>query len=211
MSIIHARAFGMGRREFANTATHAIGLLLAISGCLLPWTLHAHGAGREVWTLGLFGAALIATYMASTLYHAESDRRRKRNLRVVDRSSIYLLIAATYGAIMSAVLPPPWSLAVNLAVWAGAILGVIDVVTNPDRTTSPVWPYCLLACVIVVAARPFLAHSDPDVLAWVVLGGMFYGSGIIFFKRNRQFDHAIWHLLVIAGSICHYTAVASCY
>ena len=209
MSAIHARAFGIGIREYANTTTHALGLLLAMVGGLLPVSLHAHGGDREVRAIAIFAAALIATYAASTLYHAESERSRKRRLRVIDRSLIYILIAATYGALMATVLPPPLGTWISAAVWAGAVAGVVDVVTNPDRRSSPVWPYCVLACVIILAARPFLAHASLAVAGWVVLGGAFYLSGVVFFKRDGQFDHAIWHLLVIAGSICHYTAIAT--
>lgn len=197
--------------EAANTLTHAAGLALATVGAplLVALALREATAWRLLGCI-VFALALVLMFAVSTLYHAAKDLRRKAALRAVDHSCIYLLIAGTYTPVTLSTLPGAWAWIMLALVWGFALAGVGEVLINVDRAGAPLWPYLAMAGLFVVAARQYLAHVPPAGLAWLALGGLFYLLGLYFFKRDVRLSHAVWHLFVIAGSACHYTAVMGC-
>mgnify|MGYP000497109685 CR=1 FL=1 len=128
---------------------------------------------------------------------------------MLDHSAIFLLIAGTYTPFSLVSLRGPWGWTLFGIVWGLAVLGIIFKVTMLRRWTfAAVVLYLLMGWVVLIAARPMLAAVEPGGLALLLAGGLAYTAGIGFYSWKRlPYHHAIWHLFVLAGSICHYLAI----
>jgi hemolysin III len=162
-------------------------------------------------TLGciIYGVSLVLLYAASTFYHACSHAALKQVLLLLDHIGIYLLIAGTYTPLALIVLPGRLGSALLVLVWAFALLGSLAKIRRFDRVgdDSP-WSYVALGWMVLVSSGQIAVNVPPDVFRWLVAGGVFFMMGLFFFiKRDRRFNHAIWHLFVLAGSICHFFSV----
>ena len=198
-------------REPVNAWSHLVGLVLATAGTVLLLRL-AHRPAERV-AFGVYGGSLILLYAASSLYHAlPLPRHRLRRLRTLDHIAIYFLIAGTYTPVALVTLHGPSGMALLAAAWAIALAGIPFKIWWLD---APVWvstaTYLAMGYMALLAAAP-LAHAvSIGGLAWLVAGGIAYTVGAIIFTRERpdpfpgRFGHhEIWHLLVLAGSGCHF-------
>ena len=197
--------------EIANSLTHGAALLA--SAVALPVLLRAAWRTQDGWQIvasATFGASLLLLYAASTLYHAISAQRAKRVLRVVDHAAIYLLIAGTYTPFTLGPLRGPVGWWLFGGVWTLAALGIASKCIFRFRfpRLSTVL-YLGMGWLVVLAARPLLAHVPLAGLAWLLAGGLCYTSGVGFYGTDGRlkFGHAAWHLFVVAGSACHVVAV----
>ena len=196
--------------EIANSLTHGVGALLAVGGSVVLVTLAAmRGDVWHVVSCSIFGGAMVVLYTASTLYHSVTTPRAKSALRVLDHAAIFLLIAGTYTPFTLVSLRGPWGWALFWTVWGLAAAGVILEIAFPRR-----WPalsltlYVAMGWVVVVAVKPLLAILPTGGLVLLVLGGLAYTLGIIFYAwKKLPYGHAIWHLFVLAGTILHFFAV----
>jgi hemolysin III len=196
--------------ELLNSITHGLGLALSIAGFLVLLVLSViRGDAWHIAGCSIFGATLIFLYGASTLYHSFKALHLKRPLRILDHSAIYLLIAGTYTPFTLVNLRGPWGWSLFAAVWILAALGIVFKVFFVDRfAVASTVIYLLMGWLGIVAIKPILALVPPGGFAWLVAGGLAYTVGIVFFAcRKVPYNHAIWHLFVLAGSICHYFAV----
>jgi hemolysin III len=198
-------------REPINGASHLLGLLLAGAGTVLllrmasgPWQLTA---------FSVYGATLILLYGASSLYHLlPLSDRPLRALRILDHIAIYFLIAGTYTPIALITLNSRLGWTLLVVVWLIAAAGV------PFKLfflNAPVWistgTYLAMGYLALVAVVP-LAHAVSITgLLWLVAGGIAYTVGAVIYARQcpdpfpgRFGHHEIWHLLVLAGSACHF-------
>jgi hemolysin III len=196
--------------ELANTITHGIGLLLSISGfvVLLVFAI-LRGTASHIVAYAIYGATLISLYAASTFYHAVISPRLKRALKIFDHSAIYLLIAGTYTPFLLLNLRGSWGWSLLGVVWSLAFAGIIFkfwfVDHFPFLSTAI---YIAMGWLIVIAAKPVLAHVPTVTVLWILVGGVFYSSGVVFYAWKRlPYSHVVWHLFVLAGSACHYVAV----
>lgn len=198
-------------REPVNGASHLVGLLLASAGTVLllrmakgPW---------QVAAFSVYGATLILLYGASTLYHLlpVSDRPL-RALRTLDHIAIYFLIAGTYTPIALITLHSPLGWALLAAVWLIAVAGIPFKLFFLD---APVWistgTYLAMGYLALVAVVPLARAVSLPGLLWLIAGGLAYTIGAVIYSRQRpdpfpgRFGHhEIWHLLVLAGSACHF-------
>lgn len=200
------------REEIAHAVTHGVGALLAIAALslLVTYAAIAGGAARVV-SAAVFGAALVATYTASTVYHAipAAWDRAKRALRRLDHCMIYLLIAGTYTPFTLVTLEGAWGWSLFGVVWGLALLGVVAKLTPLARYEKlSLASYLATGWLVVVALRPLVEALPAGALALVVLGGVAYTLGTIFYAWERlPYHHAIWHLFVLAGSTLHFFAV----
>jgi len=200
----------MVRGERFNSITHLVGAVLAAIGTSVAVTVAAKRAdARTITAISIYGAMLIALYLSSTLYH--SLRGKAKNVfRVLDHTSIYLLIAGTYTPFTLVTLRGPLGWWLFGIVWSLAIAGIIkDVVFHGRYRAVSVALYVLMGWLIVAAFGP-LERALPAVgIAWLITGGICYTAGIIFFAYSKKISymHGIWHLSVLAGSVCHYIAV----
>jgi len=198
-------------REPVNGASHLIGLLLAGAGTILLLRM-AQGPG-ELVAFGVYGATLILLYGASTLYHTLTlTERPRRALRTLDHIAIYFLIAGTYTPVALITLKGPLGWTLLAAVWLIALAGVPFKLFFLD---APVWlstsTYLAMGYLALVAVVPIAHAVSFRGLAWLVAGGIAYTIGAVIYARQRpdpfpgRFGHhEIWHLLVLAGSGCHF-------
>src|SRR5262245_23421129 len=198
--------------ELANTLTHGVGLVASIAGTALLVTFAA--LNGDVWRIvssAIFGATLILLYTASTLYHAVQRQRAKARLRVFDHCSIYLLIAGTYTPFTLVGLRGGWGWSLFGVAWGLAAAGVVFKLFSTGkfvRISTAI--YLAMGWMALIAVVPMVQRLSPLTLSWLVAGGLAYTLGTVFYlSRRLPFAHAVWHLFVIAGSVCHAIAVAT--
>jgi hemolysin III len=196
--------------EIANSVTHGAGLLAAVVGMTLLVVAAAQRGDPWVMIASVvYGFTLVFLYLASTLYHGLARTRAREVMRRLDHSAIYLLIAGTYTPIVLVSLRGPWGWSLFGVVWGLAVFGTVFKAVHGPR-----WPvvstalYILMGWVVIVAFGPLRQALPAPGIAWTIAGGVFYTGGVVFFVWERlRFSHAIWHLFVLAGSLCHYVAI----
>jgi len=195
--------------EIANSITHGIGALLSIAGMVVLVIVAAvRGTAWHIVGVAVFGGSLILLYLCSTLYHALPGKRVKRVLKVLDHSAIYILIAGTYTPFAIISLRGSWGWSLLAIIWTLAITGVVfkSVLIHRLQRLSTVI-YVLMGWLALVAIRPLLHVLPWHGFVWLLAGGLAYTAGVIVYSSRYRYSHAIWHLFVIAGSVCHYCAV----
>jgi hemolysin III len=197
--------------ELANTITHAVGVALALAGLAVLVTIASlHGNPRQVVSYSIYGVTLVLLYGASTAYHGIQLPRARRLLRTLDHAAIYLLIAGTYTPFSLISLRGAWGWSLLGVIWALAAIGVvfkIFFVGRFSRTSTLV--YLGMGWLALIAARQLFANLPAQGLVLLFAGGLCYTVGVLFFAFDRKlrFNHAIWHLFVLFGSVCHFFAV----
>ena len=204
------RDFADIRDEIANALTHGLGAVAALAGGAVLITLAAiYGDGWQLGASIVFGVCLLLLYTASTLYHAIQHPVVKGRLKVLDHCAIYLLIAGTYTPFTLIGLRGPWGWALFAAIWTLAIAGIGFKLfyTGRFKLLSTLF-YIAMGWLVIIAIKPMLSALDGPTLGWLLAGGGFYTLGTFFYHRESiRYSHAIWHLFVIAGSVCHFVAV----
>lgn len=193
--------------ERFNSISHLVGVFLAAAGAAVLIT----GASLkgDVWRIvafSVYGAMLIALYLASTLYHALVGRA-KAVFQKLDHCSIYLLIAGSYTPFALVSLRGPWGWTLLGVVWSLALLGIAQEVwlARGARVLS-LAIYVLMGWLALVAVVPLWKALGPDGFAWLAAGGVLYTGGIAFYATDHRVrhGHGIWHLFVLGGSACHF-------
>ena len=196
--------------EIAHSITHGLGLLLSVVACSVMVILAAQrGTVWHITGVAVFGASLIVLYAASTLYHALTHTKAKRIFKFLDYSAIYLLIAGTYTPFTLVTLRGGWGWTLFGVAWGLAIAGaVVEVVTRRRYKWVSMGFYLGMGWLIVVAIKPLLSGLDTRGLVLLGIGGICYTGGAILYALGRfKYHHAIWHVLVLGGSFCHFLAV----
>jgi hemolysin III len=196
--------------EIANCISHGIGLIAAIVGIPIL-ILSALERGDRFALAGalVFGIALFSLYLFSTLYHFTRHQRLKQVFRAFDHAAIFLLIAATYTPFLLGALRGFWGWTLFAAIWALAVSGIVFVACGGLRYRAANICFCLvLGWIAILAARLFWFHIAPVGLILIFSGGIAYTVGTFFYAYKRlRFGHFVWHLCVMAGTICHFCAV----
>lgn len=196
--------------ERFNSISHLVGASLALVGGAVLITLATiDGELSKIVSYTIYAVTLFLLYLSSTLYHSVSGSA-KEFLQKVDHQAIYLLIAGTYTPFIMVAMDgdPRWKMLA--AVWGIAICGMIlDALPRRGARILPVIIYLLLGWLCVLFPDSFLAALPSSSLGWLIAGGVFYTSGVIFFALDSWYPwcHGIWHLFVLAGSASHYIAV----
>lgn len=204
------RRYSLGE-EIANSVIHGIGAALSAAALALLVTFAVRAA--DGWKLAgviVFGVTLLLEFAASTLYHSFPQPRVKHVFKILDHAGIYLLIAGTYTPFILVTLRERgywWMLAV---IWTMALVGIAAEafwVYRPKWLSAAV--YLTMGWLVVVAIRP-LASELPTAGVWLLAaGGLAYTFGTIFYVLKKvPYTHAVWHLFVLAGAVCHFLAVA---
>ena len=199
------------REEVANSVTHGVGLLASLAGAVVLVSLSVErGEAWHVVSAVIYGVTLVALYAASTLYHALKGTGARGVLRVLDHCAIYLLIAGTYTPVTLVSLRGGWGWALFGAVWFLAVAGIVFKVFAIGRfAILSTVAYVFMGWLCIVAAKPMFILLSPGALVLFGVGGVFYTAGTIFYHSRRiPYSHAVWHLFVVAGSVCHYLAIA---
>ena len=196
--------------EIANSITHGIGILLAIAAlCILIVFASRHGDAWHVVSVCVYATTLILLYTASTLYHSIQTQRLKGFLQNLDHSAIYLLIAGTYTPFTLVSLRGAWGWSLFGVVWGLAVLGIVlQFMPAKPRKAVSLMLYVGMGWSVVAAVKPLIQSVQTGGILFLVLGGLAYTMGIFFYVRDKMnYNHAIWHLFVLAGSIFHFFAV----
>jgi len=196
--------------ERFNSYSHLIGFLLALIGAIVLIVLAAlRGDPWRIVSFSIYGTSLVLLYGFSTMYHSTRGQL-KAFFRKLDHDAIYLLIAGTYTPFALVSLRGPWGWTLFGIVWGLALLGMVQESLLGRRTRAlSITIYLLMGWCSLAAIFPLIDALTLAGFAWVLLGGVAYTAGIVFYAYDKRFTHwhGIWHLFVIAGSAIHYYAI----
>ena len=193
--------------ELFNGITHGIGALMSIVALII--LVAFAGISGDIWriiSLSIYGFTLFFLYLSSTLYHCIFHEKSKQILRIFDHVSIYLLIAGSYTPITLIAMRGAWGWTIFSIIWVLAFVGILLKVINLGKTKiiSTVL-YVIMGWLIIVAIKPMLQSLPTGLFSWLIAGGITYTLGLIFYLwKKLPYNHGIWHLFVLAGSIIHY-------
>ena len=196
--------------EKINILSHAFGLALSIFALLLL-VRHPNIDGNTLYlvSFSIFGISLIILYAASTFYHRATNPQLRSKLRVVDHASIYVLIAGTYTPFTLITLNSQTGWVIFYITWAMALTGIILKIffTGKFNIISTLM-YVFMGWIIIFAIDDLLDKLSSEGLFWLVVGGVSYTLGAVLYAIKKiKFNHAIFHIFVLFGSISHFISV----
>ena len=204
------------REEKYNTISHAVGIIFGLlAGIVLLTVAIPTGNGWLIGSYTVFAVFMTMMFTTSTLYHAEKKETRKFILRKFDHAAIYCLIAGSYTPFTLVLLRNEgyWGWLLFAVVWTAAIAGVIFSFTNLQNA-GKLETICYLAMswVVIFAFKPLIhvltAANSMQIFYWLIGGGVFYTLGTILYRMKKiNYTHAVWHLFVLGGCICHAYAI----
>jgi hemolysin III len=200
--------------EWCNTLTHGIGAVLSVAGAFV--LLGSLGAKHDATTFvacSVYLATLLGVYVCSSMSHYIEHPTWKQTWRVFDQAFIYLLIVGSYTPFAAMYLHGGALSVLFWTMWGAAVLGFLSKTVLRHRVDAiATGAYVALAWMPVLAAYKGVSVLPGSALALIGLGGAFYMLGLVFFMRDHRvrYAHAAWHVLVMAGSACHFYAVVYC-
>ena len=198
------------REEVASLVTHAAGVVFSVVALVTMLALSA-GEPLKVVSAVVFGSSLVLLYSSSTLYHFFTSAQWKARFQALDHACIYLLIAGPYTPITLITLRGPSGWWLFGIVWSLAIVGVLVKILRKGKRDHWISTalYLAMGWLILFAFGPLVRGLPMAGVWWLVAGGFTYSFGIVFYAWHRlPFNHAIWHLFVLGGSVCHVMAVS---
>jgi hemolysin III len=200
--------------DLANALSHFFGALLSVAALVLMVVFAAlHGNAWDIISCSVFGISMIFLYTSSTIAHWLPEGRTKDSFFAVDQAAIFILIAGTYTPLSLIALRGPLGWVLFGVEWGLALFGIVRLVLRTNRFESGVAfldiiLYAGMGWIVVFLAGAVLRNVPPMGFIWIVLGGLSYTLGILFFKVAKfRYHHLVWHLMVIGGSLCHFTAI----
>ena len=196
--------------ELANSVTHGIGIVFSLAALTLL-VVHAN-MQDEFWKIlsfSIYGGSLLILYTASTLYHSFTSKRIKHYLKIIDHSAIYLVIAGTYTPFLLVLVRNTGGWSLFTTIWAVAIAGIIFKLfyVNRFKLASTII-YLLMGWLAAIAFWPLFDYLPEGGFEWLLAGGICYSFGVIFYLwKQMPFHHAVWHLFVLGGSVCHFFSI----
>ena len=198
------------REELWNSITHGVGACLSIAALVMLIVFASTcGGAHHIVSAVIFGVTLILLYSASTLYHSSRKPSLKSAFKILDHSCIYLLIAGTYTPFLLVALRGIVGWTLFAIIWVMAFAGVLFKVffVHRFKILSTI-AYLFMGWIIIFAIKPLMDSLPAGGIIWLIAGGLAYTLGTIFYTWDKlPFNHAIWHLFVLAGSTCHFFAV----
>lgn len=201
------------KEEIANSITHGIGIVFSVVALtiLLVFAIWKKNP-ISIVSFSIYGLCSIALYTASTLYHSFRKEKLKRILRIFDHSSIFLFIAGTYTPIALLSMEGYWRIGILVAIWVIAIVGIVFKIISYNKLDKhklfSLILYLAMGWLVVIAIKPMLEITPINFLIWLVAGGLFYSLGTIFYSNKKiPFNHAIWHIFVLGGSVMHFLGI----
>ena len=194
------------KEELYNTSSHFIGLILSIIGAPVLFYYDQHITLLSTWSIIFYVFGLILVYLASSLYHFTTNPILKEKFRIFDHISIYYLIAGSYAPVCLITIYDCQGLFVFLIVTALALFGTFFKIFLTGKFESLfLLLYLVMGWLIVIELNNILLYIDLYGIYLMVLGGVCYTLGVIFYSLdNLKYSHTIWHLFVLMGSISHY-------
>ncbi len=200
--------------EIANAVSHGLGAAFAIVGLVLLIVFAVkYGSGRHVVSFAIFGSTLTILYLSSTLNHALGQGKAKEFFHNFDQIAIFLLIAGTYTPLALVVLKDDWGWTMFGAQWGFAVAGIVAKIFLPNKFEKGVNIFFIISFIIMgwmllLFLFPLLRNMSPMGIGFIFIGGACYTLGTIFFAMKKlRYSHLVWHIFVIAGSVCHWVAI----
>lgn len=196
--------------EIANTASHGLGVIAGIIGLVLMWQKGYKSLDLiQLTGTVVYGFSIIILFLCSTLYHAASKPSLKNKLKLADHLAIYLLIAGTYTPLMLISLASFNAYMVLAAIWLLAIGGIVFKVLFLHKFEKlSLIIYLTMGWLCVTVGNQLIDNLSTLGFQLLVAGGLFYSLGVIFYATKKiPYNHAIWHLFVLAGASCHFLCV----
>jgi hemolysin III len=198
------------REEMANAITHGFGTAISVAGLVLLIVFSVlKGTPWHVVSFTIYGVTMVLLYTASTLVHSFPEGKVKDLFETFDHSCIYLFIAGTYTAILLSTLRNPLGWSMFGIVWGLAVGGVVfkAFFTKKFLVLSTLF-YVAMGWLIIFIWQPLATLLMPGGIRLLIIGGLLFTFGAVFYVwRGFPYHHAVWHLFVLAGSICHYFAI----
>lgn len=204
------------KEEKANTNTHIIGIIFGIIvGTLLIQKAITAQNNWAIVSYSVYAFFMTLSYFTSTLYHIDKNRVRKKARRKFDHAAIYTHIAGTYTPFTLVVLRNEgvWGWSLFAVIWLAAISGILlSFLKLKNASKLETACYVAMGWVVVIAFKPLMdilsATNSMASLYWLIGGGLFYTVGAVLYSFKRiQYMHAVWHLFVLGGSVCHAMAI----
>lgn len=196
--------------ERLNSITHILGAVAALAGLVVLVVFASlQGDPWKIVSFSIYGLTLFLVYLSSTFYHSLSGRA-KALFRKLDHAAIYLLIAGTYTPYALVSLQGAWGWSIFGVVWGLAVFGIVqDTLAMKGHRIIAVVIYILMGWIGLIAIKPLLASLSVAGFMWLLVGGIFYTLGIVFYALDHKYRHfhGIWHMFVLAGSTCHYVSI----
>jgi hemolysin III len=196
--------------ERFNSISHLIGATLALAALVVLVVFASlKGDPWKIVSFSIYGTTLFLLYALSTLYHSLRGRA-KEIFKKLDHAAIYLLIAGSYTPFTLVTLRGAWGWSLFGIVWGLAIIGIVlDSRHGDGPRVYQMIIYLLMGWVVLVALYPLLQNLPTGGIIWLVVGGLCYTGGMVFYALDEKLNHAhgIWHLFVLAGSVSHFLAI----
>jgi len=194
--------------EFANSTSHGIGVILGIVG-LVFMLIIAGDESNKIASALIYGISIILLFLTSTIYHSVSDQSFRALMKTLDHCAIYLLIAGTYTPFMLINLKESGGDFYLTAIWLIALFGVLfKIFLGHQYPKISLTSYLAMGWFVVIAGKEMLANVSNEGLILLAAGGASYTIGAIFYAWKRLvFNHAIWHLFVLGGAVCHFFSI----
>jgi hemolysin III len=195
--------------ELANSVSHGIGVVLSVAALVFMLIRAAPHSLWHIAGVGIFGTCLVSLYLSSTIYHTVTSSWWKPVWQIIDHCFIFVLIAGSYMPWVLVNLRGPWGWTLLGIVWGLAIIGIVLKAFFMHRfKILGLLIYLSMGWLMCLAVGPLLQNVNTAGLIWLIVGGLFYTGGVVFFlQKNLKYSHAIWHGFVLAGSACHVIAV----
>ena len=196
------------QEEQLNVLTHGMGVLFSV---YVLWDLISQSKVVSATVSAIvYGSSLLVLFLASTLYHASTRERIRAIYKKCDHCAIYLLIAGTYTPYLVISLSGAWAIAALVFIWSLALGGVAYklLVKNTNKKVS-LATYLLMGWFALALVYPLYLNLDLSALSWLLAGGIAYSLGTVFYSaKTRHYSHAIWHVFVLVGCVCHYLSIS---
>jgi hemolysin III len=198
------------KEEVLNVLTHATGSILSVVGSIVLYIqANKHGSDAHVFSYIIFGSSLIALYLASTLYHSFSNTKFNKIFQKIDHLAIYFLISGTYSPLMLVGIKGSAGITLLKIIWALVFISCVFSLSKYKFLQRIAFAnYLIMGWLVVFIYDDLILHMPTTSLYLLVTGGLFYTSGIIFYRWDKlPYNHSIWHLFVLGGSTSHYFSV----
>ena len=203
------RKYTLGEEIFSSVS-HGVGACLSIAGTVVLLVFSGiYGNALAVVSSSMYGASLIILYTMSTLYHSFTNERVKHFFQIMDHNTIFLLIAGTYTPITLYILGGVTGWILFSVVWVASIIGITLNSINMEKAKIPsLICYIATGWVIIFAIKPLIAKVPFLSALFLVLGGVIYTVGIVFYVIKKvKYFHPVWHIFTILGSAFHYFSI----
>lgn len=198
------------KQEVVHSMIHAFGILFGIISIPVLTALAAKNANVQgIVGASIYGFCFLMLFTFSTLYHGIQHPQVKRTLEIFDHISIYFLIAGTYTPFLLIFLFDSFGITLLAVLWGLTLLGIFFKIFFTGRfDIVSVIIYLLMGWIMVVGGRRFFREVPSDVLLFLLIGGVLYSIGVVFYlKKGFGWHHAVWHFFVLVAAVCHYVAV----